>query len=196
MAIRARQMKNALAMLLLARGTPMLLAGDEFGNSQGGNNNPWCIDSEVTWLNWSSKKKDRELHDYVRELIAFRKAHPVLRAESYDFSRNGTGYPELSFHGTQPWSLDEHAPGLSFAFMYAEDHVRYGTDQDAFIWVAVNAYWEEQRYTLPVLPEGCRWGLAFESCGVSADPGDELPLEDQSGITLGPRSAVILVTTR
>ena len=132
----------------------------------------------------------------MRRLIAFRKAHPVLRADGYDFSHNGTGYPELSFHGTQPWSLDQHAPGLSFACLYAEDHVRYGTERDAFIYVAVNAYWEAQRYTLPVLPEGCRWKLAFESGGFSADPGDEQPIKDQSGITLGPRSAAILVGNR
>ena len=117
----------------------------------------------------------------------------MLRAESYDFSHNGTGYPGLSFHGTQPWALDEHAPGLSFAYLYAEDHAGYGTDRDTLIYVAVNAYWEEQRFTLPVLPDGFRWRLAFDSGGFSADPGKELPLKDQSGITLGPRSTAVLI---
>ena len=168
-------------------------SGDEFANTQGGNNNAYCQDNEISWLDWNRLETRRDLYDYVRRLIAFRKAHPVLRADSYDFSPNGTGYPALSFHGTQPWALDGQAPGLSFAYLYAEDHAGYGTDRDAFIYVAVNAWWEEQRYTLPVLPEGCRWKLAFDSCGVSADPGSELPLEDQSGITLGPRSTAILV---
>ena len=127
--------------------------------------------------------------------IAFRKAHPVLRAESYDFSHNGTGYPELSFHGTLAWNLDEHAPGLSFGYMYAEDHERYLTEQDAFIYVAVNACWEEQRYMLPTLPEGFRWKLAFEAYGVSTDIGEARTHDDSSGITLGPRTTAVLIGT-
>ena len=192
-ALRLRQMKNMLTVLFTSRGIPMMLSGDEFANTQGGNNNAYCQDNEISWLDWNRLDSHRDLYDYVRRLIAFRKAHPVLREESYDFSPNGTGYPVLSFHGTQPWALDEHAPGLSFAYLYAEDHVRYGTDRDAFIYVAVNAFWEDQRYTLPILPEGFRWRLAFDSRGVSADPGGELPPEDSSGITLGPRSAAILI---
>jgi hypothetical protein len=108
----------------------MLLSGDEFANSQCGNNNAYCQDNEISWLDWNLLETHRDLYDFVRRLIAFRKAHPVLRAESYDFSHNGTGYPELSFHGTLAWNLDEHDPGLSFGYMYAEDHERYGTEQD------------------------------------------------------------------
>ena len=194
-ALRLRQMKNMLTVLLTSRGIPMLLSGDEFANSQFGNNNAYCQDNEVSWLDWNMMETHRDLYDYVRRLIAFRKAHPVLRAESYDFSHNGTGYPELSFHGTLAWNLDEHAPGLSFGYMYAEDHERYGTEQDAFIYVAVNAYWEEQRFTLPTLPEGFRWKLAFEAYGVSTDIGEERTHDDSSGITLGPRTTAVLIGT-
>ena len=192
-ALRMRQMKNMLTVLLTSRGIPMLLSGDEFANTQYGNNNAYCQDNEISWLDWNQLERCGDLNDYVRRLIAFRKAHPVLRADSYDFSHNGTGYPELSFHGTQAWNLDEHSPGLSFAYMYAEDHVRYCTERDAFIYVAVNAYWETQHYGLPILPEGIQWGLAFESHDVSTDVNDERPLEDQSGIVLGPRSAAVLI---
>jgi glycogen operon protein len=192
-ALRMRQMKNMLTVLLTSRGIPMLLSGDEFANTQYGNNNAYCQDNEISWLDWNQLERCGDLYDYVRRLIAFRKAHPVLRADSYDFSHNGTGYPELSFHGTQAWNLDEHSPGLSFAYMYAEDHVRYCTEHDAFIYVAVNAYWETQHYGLPILPEGFQWGLAFESHDVSTDVNDERPLEDQSGIVLGPRSAAVLI---
>ena len=192
-ALRMRQMKNMLTVLLTSRGIPMLLSGDEFANTQYGNNNAYCQDNEISWLDWNQLERYRDLYDYVRRLIAFRKAHPVLRADGYDFSHNGTGYPELSFHGTQAWNLDEHSPGLSFAYMYAEDHVRYCTERDAFIYVAVNAYWETQHYGLPILPEGFQWGLAFESHHVSTDLNDERPLEDQSGIVLGPRSAAVLI---
>ena len=192
-ALRMRQMKNMLTVLFTSRGIPMILSGDEFANTQYGNNNAYCQDNEISWLDWNQLETYRDMFDYVRRLIAFRKAHPVLRADGYDFSHNGTGYPELSFHGTQAWNLDEHSPGLSFAYMYAEDHVRYCTERDAFIYVAVNAYWETQHYGLPILPEGFQWGLAFESHDVSTDVNDERPLEDQSGIVLGPRSAAVLI---
>ena len=192
-ALRLRQMKNMLTVLLTSRGIPMLLSGDEFANTQYGNNNAYCQDNKVSWLDWTGLEKHRELYDYVRRLIAFRRAHPVLRANHYDFAHNGTGYPELSFHGVQPWRLDGNAPGLSFAYMYAEDHAKYGTEANAFIYVAVNAWWEEQRFALPKLPAGYRWRLAFEAYGLSSDVGREPLHDDPSGITLGPRTTAILI---
>ena len=189
-ALRLRQMKNLLTVLLTSRGIPMLLSGDEFANTQYGNNNAYCQDNEISWLDWTRLETWRELQDYTRQLIAFRNAHPVLRADSYDFSHNATGYPELSFHGTLAWQLDANAPGLSFGYMYAEDHNRYGTDRDAFIYVAVNAYWEAQHYTLPVLPAGYRWRPAID--GSAGFDGGSLA-GDPCGFDLGPRASAVLV---
>ncbi len=188
LALRLRQMKNMLTVLLTSRGIPMLLSGDEFANTQYGNNNSYCQDNEVSWLDWGRLERYRELYDFTRRLIAFRRMHPVLRACRYDFSANGTGYPELSFHGTRAWDLDEGGDGLCFAYMYAEDHAGSGTERDAFIYIAVNAYWEERFFTLPALPGGCVWKRAFTS------DTDERPLQtDPSGITLGPRSSAVLI---
>jgi len=195
-ALRFRQMKNMLTILLTSRGIPMLLSGDEFANTQWGNNNAYCQDNEISWLDWSFLEKNRNLHDYVRSLIAFRKAHPVLRSDSFDFSRNGTGYPELSFHSLIPWEFDENADTLTFAWMYAEDHNKYNTESDAFIYAAVNAHWEEHRFSLPALPEGFRWKLAFEAYGVWSEPGEEKILHDQTGINLGPRTTAVLIADR
>lgn len=192
-ALRLRQMKNMLTILLTSRGIPMLLSGDEFANTQYGNNNAYCQDNEISWLDWSRMETYRELYDYVRRLIAFRKAHPILRADHFDDSHNGTGYPELSFHGTRAWNPDENGNGLCFSYLYAEDHTKYGTSQDAFLYIAVNAWWEEQRFELPVLPEGFRWKLAFEAYGVSSEVGREPLHHDFSGITLGPRTTAVLV---
>ena len=192
-ALRFRQMKNMLTLLLTSRGIPMLLSGDEFANSQRGNNNAYCQDNEISWLDWSLLDKHRDLFDYVRRLIAFRKAHPVLSAPSYDFSPNSTGYPEFSLHGTRAWNIDEYSPGHCFAYLYAEDHLKHGTEEDCFIYIAVNAHWEEHRFSLPVLPAPFGWHLAFESCGISSDPGKESPCSGSSGITLRPRTTVVLV---
>ncbi len=193
--LRMRQMRNMQTILLTSRGIPMLLAGDEFANSQRGNNNAYCHDSEISWLCWAELEKNRALFTYVRDLIAFRKAHPVLRSMEYRFEPNGTGYPELSFHGEEPWQLDEKAPALVFAYMYAEDHRKAGTDSDCFIYIAVNAHWEEHCMKLPIIPAGCFWKLAFDSAGFSAQPGEEKPYESFESVTLGPRSVKVLIGT-
>lgn len=193
--LRRRQMKNMLTILLTSRGIPMLLSGDEFANTQFGNNNAYCQDNEISWLNWTLLEKNSELYEYTKRLILFRKKHPVLMAKEFDFGENGTGYPELSFHGTRAWNIDENAATLSFAYMYAEDRAKYKTKSDTFIYVAVNAYWEEQCFELPTLPEGFKWHMVFEAYGYSSKEKGKM-LEDQSRLTLGARSTAILCGTR
>lgn len=191
--LRYRQMRNFWTVLMTSRGVPMLYSGDEFGNTQYGNNNAYCQDNEISWLDWSMLDKNRDLYTYLRRLISFRKLHPVLRAAEHAKGYNGTGYPELSFHGTRPWDLNDQEPGLAFAYLYTEDHKKYSTDMDCFIYVAVNAHWESHRFELPIVPENCTWHLAFESSGTSYEPGEEQKWEDDSGITMHPRSTAILI---
>ena len=155
--LRFRQMKNFLTVLLMSRGVPMLLSGDEFANTQYGNNNAYCQDNEVSWLDWSMLEENRDLFEYVKKLIAFRKKHPVLSARQYDFGHNGTGYPELSFHGLTPWGHDWNMNTLTVACLWAEDHKKYGTKRDAFLYLAVNAHWEDHEFRLPVIPDGFQW---------------------------------------
>ena len=190
LSLRERQMKNIFTILLTSRGVPMLLAGDEFANTQFGNNNAYCHDSEISWLDWDGIEKNWSLITCVRELIVFRKAHPVLRCPTYDRDYNGTGYPELSFHGLIPWQLDEHAPALSFAYLYAEDHIKYGTKRDCFIYVIVNAHWEAHSFQLPVIPRGMRWRVVLD-----AERGVEpsVPISEDGWIHIGPRASAVLI---
>ena len=185
-ALRMRQMKNMFTILLTSRGIPMLLSGDEFANTQWGNNNAYCQDNEISWLDWDYLKKNKKLFEYVKHLIELRKKHPVISAETFDFSYNLTGYPEMSFHGTRAWDIDENAPGHCFAYMFAEDHKKYNTENDSFIFVAVNAHWEEHEFELPVLPEGFSWRIELCSCETDED-------EKISKITLGARSTAVLL---
>ncbi len=193
--LRFRQIKNMFTILLTSRGIPMLLSGDEFGNTQFGNNNAYCQDNEISWLDWELLDKDRNrvLFEYIRDLIAFRKAHPVLLGSKYNFEHNGTGYPELSFHGPVPWQLDENVPTLTFAYMYAEDHEKYKAERDAFIYVALNAHWEEHSFELPIIPENMSWHLAFNSEGIHSKPGSEKKMKDIGNLTLGPRTSAVLL---
>ena len=193
LALRNRQMRNALTILLTSRGVPMLLAGDEFANTQYGNNNAYCQDNEISYLNWEDLDKNQDLFAYVRNLIAFRRAHPILRSTSYDFSHNDTGYPELSFHGCEPWCLDESAPNLTFAYMFAEGCQKYGTQRNTFLYIAVNMHWEPHMFHLPVIPADMKWHLAFDSSGQSFAPGQEKLLEGIGEYMLEARSTLVLV---
>lgn len=191
--LRLRQMKNFNTLLLLSRGIPMLLSGDEFANTQFGNNNAYCQDSEVSWIDWDRLLDHKELHEYVKRLIAFRMAHPVIRAEYFDSGENATGYPELSFHGTKPWELNRSEHGLVFAFCYAEDHVKYGTKKDAFIYVAVNAHWEEHAFELPIIPAGMKWHIVAEADGKAYTNGHEPVMGNQAFLQLKARSTAVLI---
>lgn len=190
-ALRFRQMKNMMTILLTSRGVPMLLSGDEFANTQWGNNNAYCQDNEISYLDWTFLDKNRDLFEYVKNLISLRKEYPVLRESSFDFGFNGTGYPELSFHSPKAWQLDERAPTLNFAYMYAQDHVRAGTKKDSFIYVAVNAYWEDCYYELPVIPDGMNWYVRLNSCGELRAAGKERKADDQRGFLLGQRACAV-----
>ncbi len=195
-ALRLRQMRNMLTILLTSRGVPMLLSGDEFANTQFGNNNAYCQDNEISWLDWSRLEKYKELYTVTKNLLALRAAHPVMRAAHFDTAVNGTGYPELSFHGLTPWEIDRSAPTLCFAYLYAQDHAKYHTKGDAFIYVAVNAHWEEHCFTLPVMPEGYVWHMSAEAYGASFAPGEEPACKEQKRLTLGPRTTAVLVAKK
>ena len=195
-ALRYRQMKNMLTLLFTSRGIPMILSGDEFANSQFGNNNAYCQDNEISWLDWSAldKEENRDLHDYIKNLIAFRKAHPVLRATDYHFSHNSTGYPTLSFHGMTPWMPDRNAHTLTLAYMYTEEGSdRESTGQTCFIYTAVNAHWEDHTFTLPIIPAHMNWYLAFDTEGFSCPPGLEKPAKDTESLAVPARTIKVLV---
>ena len=193
--LRYRQIRNMLTLLLTSRGVPMMLAGDELFNTQFGNNNAYCQDNEISWINWDNDGKDK-LWNFVRNLILFRKAHPVLRESTYFEGYNGTGYPELSFHGTFPWQIDTKADTLTFAYMFVEDHARYGTDGDTFIYVCVNAHWEPHEYELPIVPEGFLWKTAFDTRGVSFAPGEEETAGNQKKVELAARSMCVMIAQK
>lgn len=164
--LRRKQIKNALCMLFFSQSTPLLFMGDEFGNSQKGNNNPYCQDNEVTWLNWKDLEKNRDLYEFTKELIALRKAHPILHQEKelriMDYI--SCGYPDLSYHGEAAWrpSLEgnSHQVGLMYCGKYAE------TDQkkeDDFFYVALNMHWEPHIFAMPRLPKELRWELLLQT---------------------------------
>ena len=164
--LRRKLIRNALTVLLLSRGTPMLLSGDEFMNSQGGNNNAYCQDNEVSWLNWDDLKANQDLHDYVQTLISFRKDHPVIRRRS---GQSSLGFPEIQVlepHG------DMHTLGIVYAGKKEDNTAFLNSDTktefedapaDDVIVLAINVYWKPQSFHLPDLPEGRCFQVAADT---------------------------------
>ncbi len=189
-ALRIRQMKNMTVLLFLSRGIPMFWAGDEFANTQFGNNNAYSQDCEVSWIDWSRLEKFHDLFEFNKLLISFRKKHPVMRRTKYFTGYNSSGYPELSWHGEKPWMLDKDNPFYTFAFMYSEPAKDFGTQKDCFIYCGVNAHWESHMLELPIIPEGMKWRV-FTYTG---DPENKLPdTVIEGNFHLMPRSLVVLI---
>src|SRR5205814_4500035 len=167
--LRTRQMKNAMLLLFASQGVPMILAGDEVGRSQQGNNNAYCHDGPLTWFDWSLTDRNAELLRFVNACIEFRKAHPVLRAREHPAGadRAEAGYPDVSWHGVQPWAADWSPTSRLLAMMRSGR----GPDGDVdHVYLAANAHWEGHTVGLPSLPPGLRWHLFVDT--TAAAPAD------------------------
>ena len=184
--LRLQQMKNAFLLLLFSQGTPMILAGDEFGNSQRGNNNPYCQDNAISWLEWNGLKKQTELFEFVKAAIAFRKTHPLLHQakELQGTSGSVLGYPDVSCHGQQAWYGNFETTSRHFGMMYCGEEGEY-------LYVAYNLHWKEQSFALPKLPEGLSWQLVFDTED-GASPEKEIKWIDQKSFETPPRSILVL----
>ena len=190
-ALRQKMVRNAAAVLLTSVGIPMLLAGDEFGNTQYGNNNPYCQDNEISWLDWSMLEKNQGLFRFFRKMIAFRKAHPVLRKLS---SGTPKGYPQISLHGRDAWRFDSSFESRLLGVMFAG---RTEEQSDEFIYLGINAHWEAQQIWLPALPDGMNWKVVVNTgCGKDCFFEPPLPLQAAQAFLLGERSVVICVSKR
>ncbi len=194
--LRNKQIKNALCMLLLSQSMPMLLAGDEFLNSQSGNNNPYCQDNDISWINWKQNKLSNEIYDFTRMLIEFRKSHPILHLSSevrlMDYKTNG--YPDLSYHAENAWypKLDTHIRhiGLMFCGKYAKCS---NGKEDSFIYIAVNMHWEEHDFALPKLPAKIKWNYAFDTESDLRDSFIEQLSDCESDIISVPSRSILVL---
>jgi glycogen operon protein len=194
LALRRQLIRNAWAILMVSRGVPMVLMGDECGRTQMGNNNSYCLDSEISWLDWSLGERDPGLLRFARLMTAFRRAHKVLREPEHPRNADvsGSGYPDLSWHGTSAWNADWSADARLLAFMLCGAHL-----EDDFIYVGLNSHWEALSLELPQLPDGRSWHVAVNTAMPSPldifEPGSEPSLGGQGHYLAGARSAIILV---
>lgn len=188
--LRIRQIKNAMCLLLLTQSTPLIFMGDEFGNSQKGNNNPYCQDNLISWLDWGQAEKGSELLDFWKMLTAFRKEHPILHPQEplRLMDHISCGYPDLSYHGESAWKLGNlyhsRCAGLMFCGKYAKTA---DGREDSFVYAGVNMHWEPHTLALPKLPKGMEWEA------VCSTASGALPETANLLCTVAPRSVVICV---
>jgi len=192
--VRDRQMRNAMVLLFSSQGIPLIVAGDEVARTQLGNNNAYCHDDELSWFDWSLTDRNADLLAFTRAVIAFRAAHPVLRAPMFatGYERGTThGYPDLSWHGVHPWQPD-WSPGSRLLGWMRWGRTADGKDD--VVYVLHNAHWEQHLIELPELPEELRWHLFADTSDPAAPPapGQEQPLADQRVYPLQDRSTLVL----
>lgn len=184
--LRRRLMRNAFAILMCSRGIPMFLAGDEFCNSQFGNNNAYCQDNLTSWLDWRQLEKNRGMFQFFRYMIHFRKEHRVLRT---NISNGALGFPDVSFHGVEPWkeTFEEYDRYVGVMFAGQEKGMR-----PEVVYLASNAYWEELTVVLPVLPQDMHWEIGANTWEEEQNPGcvvkDELVIKPRSVIVLAGKT--------
>ena len=192
LALRKKQIMNILTMLFLSQGTPMLHAGDEFGNSQNGNNNPYCQDNTTGWTDWSQRTKNEDILQYVKWLIALRRRYGILHTGK-PFSLTDSksiGYPDLSYHGIEAWRPDlssySHAVGFLYSGVYADEKA-------PFLFVAFNMHWGDIKLALPTLPKPLLWmRLSDTETGVYGDTAQKCP---QEAVKSASRSVQILISS-
>ena len=197
--LRCRQIKNAVAILMVSQGVPMILMGDEVGRTKQGNNNPYCHDNELNWFDWSLLKTNADLFRFFKYCITFRKAHPVLRNREHFRNEDyvGSGYADLTWHGVHAWQPDWSLNSHTLAFMLCGKHARGGERVDNYVYVALNMHWESHLFELPRLSDDMKWHR-FVDTGLQTpedicEPGIESLLPDQNDYEIGDRSVLILV---
>ncbi len=191
--LRLKQMKNAVLLNLFSQSTPLLLAGDEFANSQKGNNNAYCQDNVISWLNWNDIDKNKEFYDFYKDAIAFRKEHAMLcmSREYTMLDEKAYGYPDLSYHSEEPWKCAYDDLTRHFAMMYCGKYSEDAAEADTFIYLAVNMHWIPHDFALPKLPKNLKWNLVCDTDKKSGRNDEEL--RTQNEVTVTERSIRVLV---
>lgn len=189
--LRRRLIKNAFAALLCSRGPAMFFAGDEFCNTQFGNNNAYCQDNIISWLDWSRLEEFKEIHDFVRHMIQFRKEHPILRKMTKPSSCQ---FPEISVHNGTPFNASTDYKTKLIGIMYAGRNEE--DTEDDIVFYCMNAYWEPLVMQLPVLLNGKHWHVDTNTNAEYFDGEDFTEKTELLGVNtirVPARTTIILV---
>lgn len=188
--LRYRIIKNAFAVLMCSRGTPMFLSGDEFCDTRFGNNNPYCQDNLTSWLDWKLLDTHRDIFEFCKYMIHFRRNHPAIRKS---IAQSHCGFPPISQHGATPWDDNFTQDSKIVCTMFAGHDEKQNLED--IVYLAVNPYWESILIHLPKLPESLQWHLAVDT-SLSGTSGCTFEKEQMSHVgndyLIGARTVVVL----
>ena len=188
--LRYRMIKNAFAVLICSRGTPMFLSGDEFCDTRFGNNNPYCQDNLTSWLDWKLLDTHRDIFEFCKYMIHFRHNHPAIRKS---IAQSHCGFPPISQHGATPWDDNFTQDSKIVCTMFAGHDEKQ--DLEDIVYLAVNPYWESILIHLPKLPKPLQWHLAVDT-SLSDTGGCTFEKEQMSHVgndyLIGARTVVVL----
>jgi isoamylase len=199
-ALRLRQMKNAMVMLLVSQGIPMFLMGDEVGRTQKGNNNTYCQDNDLNYFDWRQVETKAEFYHFVSSMIQFRHRHAVLRhgwhLRSEDYQN--IGQPDITWYKPEIPKCNKKVEKLTVAFLLSGEYAKGGLAKDNDIYVAMNMHWEPQNFKLPKLPKNKAWHV-FANTSMSTPQdihpiGSEPHLKDQQHLMVESRAVVVLLS--
>ena len=194
--MRERQMRAAFAMMLFSQGVPMIYGGDEIGNSQEGNNNAYCQDNSIGWIDWRGLRKNASMLAFVKKAVALRKAHPVLHmSESMkEADYLGKGFPDMSFHGERAWFCNMENTSRMIGVMLCGAYAKLPDgSEDDFLYTGYNFHWETRNIALPNLPEGMEWKKVMDTGDLTCDGfyGENGQVYERA-VEVGPRTVVVL----
>lgn len=200
-ALRLRMQKNAVTLLFVSQGIPMLYMGDECGRTQRGNNNAYCHDADWNWLDWDFADHGKELLRFTKAMIAFRKRHPLLQRSDFFMGRDiaGSGYPDISWHGIRPWKPDWGESSHSLAFMICGKHSEQAGGPLEFVYCVFNMYYNPLEFGLPLLPQRFTWKRFADTAAAAPadihDPDQSDTLQSQRTLEVPARSCSVLLAT-
>jgi len=190
-ALRVRQIKNFFTLLFVSQGTPMILMGDEVRRTQGGNNNGYCQNNQISWFDWRGLEEHADLLRFVRGLIQFTQSREIFRAERFWNTTSGEAPPVIRWHGTQletpDWGFDSHSLAFELVDLPRGDR----------LYIAFNAYWKPLTFALPILPDAQPWRRIVDTALASPHDFQEPPhaaAVNTPAYRLEARSAIILLT--
>lgn len=187
LSLRYRMIRNACTVLMMSRGIPMFFAGDEFCNTAFGNNNAYCQDNIISWLDWNLLKKNKKTFDFFKRVIKFRKDHHVIRKNTKICS---LGFPYISTHGKRPfenqYNTDTKFIGIMYAGRSQENEI-----EDEIIYVAINTYWERDTFTMPNIAYEYKWKVVIDTMDENGYIEDKNVILDGSNCIIGPRSVMV-----
>ncbi len=186
--LRLKCMKNAVASMFLSGGIPEILFGDEMGHTKAGNNNSFCQDNEISFLDWDKARKNKEIFDFYKQMIELRKSHPIfsLRRQIHESDFAGIGMPEISVHSEEPWKMDYSPYKRVIAFYFAGKYVKQDMmSYEKDYYLVYNMHWESHVCSLPLAK--AKGSVVFDT-----DDKKKSGIEVGDKITVAPRSILLL----